>query len=181
MSPVVRIIPVGDILSIPVEHIAGTLQDTILRPVVIAQPLAIPAEAWDSRRNQFRGEQILAYLKNRHTRIDDDVLGIIDRDCYAQGLNYIFGQASMRTHTGFVSLCRLRENFYDRPENDALFLERILTECVHELGHMWGLPHCGDPRCGMHYSNTLADTDYKRSQLCTRCRGLLHENYRRQP
>jgi len=50
---------------------------------------------------------------------------------------------------------------------------RAVKEAVHELGHTFGLDHCSDPRCVMHFSNMLADTDRKGREFCPSCRARL--------
>jgi archaemetzincin len=55
------------------------------------------------------------------------------------------------------------------PEDQALFRERALKEAVHELGHTYGLQHCPNLRCVMHFSNSLRDTDAKQAKWCSRC------------
>jgi archaemetzincin len=97
------------------------------------------------------------------------VLGMIDADCYAPGLNFIFGQAALHGRVAFIALPRLRPSFYGMAEDPPLFRQRVLTEAVHELGHTWGLTHCPDPHCVMHFSNTLHDTDLKGATFCRRC------------
>ena len=68
---------------------------------------------------------------------------------------------------------RLRSSFYRLAEDADLFRQRALKECVHELGLTWGLRHCRDPRCVMHFSNSLLDTDAKGAAFCSRCRRRL--------
>jgi archaemetzincin len=58
----------------------------------------------------------------------------------------------------------------------SLFFERVLKEAIHEFGVSRGLKSCPDPRCVMHFSNSLADIDKKRNTLCRECRDkLLHQ------
>lgn len=176
MSTLVRIIPIGAVRSISLERIGILLGKKLGKPVSIGPPIQVPEKAFDEKRGQYVGPTLISRLMRLHTKIDDDVLGIVELDCYAPGLTYVFGQASMRTHTGFISLTRLMESFYGRLDNESIYIERILTECIHELGHMWGLGHCADPLCVMHFSNTLSDTDYKQSRFCEQCQGRLHDN-----
>jgi predicted Zn-dependent protease len=35
------------------------------------------------------------------------------------------------------------------PQGDAL-LKRIAKQAIHDVGHLWGLHHCLDPRCSMY-------------------------------
>lgn len=55
-----------------------------------------------------------------------------------------------------------------------LFHERALKEAVHELGHFYGFVHCVNPKCVMHFSNSLQDTDYKDSHFCPECTNKLY-------
>ncbi|NAZ33257.1 MAG: hypothetical protein GU356_03035 [Pyrobaculum sp.] len=44
-------------------------------------------------------------------------------------------------------------------------------------GHLYGLGHCPDVRCVMHFSNGLLDTDRKTAYFCERCRRKLLARY----
>jgi archaemetzincin len=67
-------------------------------------------------------------------------------------------------------LPRLRQEFYGLNTNKSLFYQRIIKEAVHELGHAFGLKHCNNPMCVMHFSNSLPDTDIKQNSFCDICR-----------
>jgi archaemetzincin len=97
----------------------------------------------------------------------EKVLGIVDLDLYVPELNFVFGEASQRA--AVISLARLRQEFYNLPQDQSLFHKRALTEAVHELGHTYGLGHCGNPLCVMFFSNSLIDTDRKGSKFCPKC------------
>lgn len=81
----------------------------------------------------------------------------------------VFGEAELGGYFAIISLARLRQSFYGLPEDKHLFLERTIKEAVHELGHTYGLSHCPDPECVMHFSNSLMDTDRKKPSFCSRC------------
>jgi archaemetzincin len=80
------------------------------------------------------------------------------------------GEAFSRRGLGAVYLSRINEEFYGLRSNDKLFYERMVKECVHELGHIFGFNHCPNRRCVMHFSNSLSDTDVKGKSFCDACK-----------
>lgn len=90
------------------------------------------------------------------------------------GLNFVFGEASAAQGCAVMSFARLDDAFYGLPPSSPdTFRARCATEAVHELGHVFGLPHCRSRRCVMWSSNTLAETDAKGWDCCSRCRARL--------
>jgi len=145
-------------------------------PVRRLKPLPIPEEAFDPQRCQYRADHFLIRLNRPKGAVK--VLGLVDKDLYTPGLNFVFGQAALGGVGGVVALVRLRPEFWGEKASDprALFLERVLKEAVHELGHTFGLDHCPNPSCVMRFSNTIWDTDRKRPDFCERCRASLMES-----
>jgi archaemetzincin len=172
MSPLITLVPFEqvsfDLLAWLADELAGLLDGEI----EIGPPLPLPASGYSKRRRQHLGSAILKTLQKPPYPVPGLALGFADADCYAKGLNFIFGQAKFGG-PAFVALPRLRPSFYGRPENQELFRERLLKEAIHELGHAWGLYHCSAPECVMNFSNSLADTDRKGRRFCDRCRGEL--------
>jgi archaemetzincin len=108
---------------------------------------------------------------------DDDVLlGVAAVDLYAPSLNFVFGQADPASMVAVISVARLRPSFYGLQDDDRVLHLRAGKEAVHELGHLFRLRHCVNPRCVMFFSNSLADTDLKEDKFCDRCRRRLNEN-----
>ena len=146
------------------KQLAGDLEGFGLA-VRIAPPLLIPAGAYNPLRDQYRAEAFLARL---HPTADEPALGITHCDLYAGEYNFVFGLARPAEGIAVISLARLVLD-----GDDALHRQRILKEAVHELGHTFGLGHCPNPGCVMHFSNCLADTDRKGSRFCDDCRRRL--------
>jgi archaemetzincin len=167
--------PIGDVPTDLLEQIAGQLTGIFNLACPVAAMIPKATRAYDGRRGQYLGDRILAMLARLDMPDAERVLGVIDADCYAPGLNFIFGQASIHGRDAFIALPRLRPSFYGLPDNEVLFSERTLKEAVHELGHTYGLKHCPDRRCVMHFSNSLYDTDVKSQQFCRRCRARLDQ------
>ncbi|HEX6370515.1 MAG TPA: matrixin family metalloprotease, partial [Longimicrobium sp.] len=51
--------------------------------------------------------------------------------------------------------------------------DRLLTEALHELGHLAGLAHCRRASCVMYPSRHIADSDHKEHAFCAECRPSL--------
>jgi archaemetzincin len=167
------LVPTGPVSSELLTWLAGRMAERLGREVTIGEGIPLPGEGFDPRRRQYRGEAILDALRALPTPAAGRALGLTEADCYAQGLNFIFGQATLNGREAFVALPRLRSSFYGLAEDPVLYRRRALKECIHELGHTWGLRHCRDARCVMRFSNSLLDTDAKGTAFCSRCQRRL--------
>ena len=169
MNAIISLVPLGSVPTDLLPWLAERLAAVFKRPVTVGEPIPLATAGYDSHRRQYRGDALLAALQVVASPAVERMLGLTDVDCYATGLNFIFGQATLEGRTAFIALPRLRPSFYGLAEDLPLFRQRVLTEAVHELGHTWGLTHCPNPHCVMHFSNTLHDTDVKGATFCQRC------------
>lgn len=152
------------------EVIASGLHEAFGADGVIGRPVPVPAAAYNPGRRQYRSTTILRLLGRSTAGGRDRVLEVIDRDLYVPELNFVFGEADMVAGTAVISLTRLRQEYYGLGSDRKRFLLRAVKEAVHELGHTVGFGHCPDPRCIMHFSNALTDTDRKGPGFCARHR-----------
>jgi archaemetzincin len=129
--------------------------------------------ALNEKREQYLADLILEKLRDLKNENSERWLAICDVDLFAEGLNFVFGEADVREGISIISLSRLRQGFYGLPEDENLFLERVKKEATHELGHLFHLTHCSNPKCVMYFSNSLADTDRKSSYFCQKCKDRL--------
>jgi archaemetzincin len=164
--------PLGELEQGVLEELRRRLEETFGCPVEIKPQNADLAHAYNSSRKQYLSTTLLS---NISVLEGEKALGIVDVDLYVPRLNFVFGEADMISGVAIISLFRLRQEHYGLPPNRELFLERAVKEAVHELGHTYGLGHCPDAKCIMHFSNSLMDTDKKQAAFCPKCQQILEK------
>ena len=159
----------GDLERESLAFLPHSLSGILDLPAQWGPSLPIPARGYHVQRRQYLSRPFLAAMAVLPGEGILRLLGITDVDLFTPDLNFIFGQALIGGRDCIISTARLRSSFYGLPEDPALLRERAIKEAVHELGHTFGLAHCGDPDCVMSFSNSLADTDRKGEDFCSRC------------
>jgi archaemetzincin len=159
--------PLGNIADEIMEELKDRVGGIFQCPAEIKAGFSDLTQAYNPERKQYFSSKLLALLGKAGR--EERVIGIADVDLYVPRLNFVFGEADIASRTAIVSLCRLRQEYYGLAPDEALFLERATKEIVHELGHTFGLGHCPNNKCVMHFSNSLADTDLKEAHLCNKC------------
>lgn len=152
-----------------------------------------PLDGYDPVRKQYDALQILDKLdlfRSRHpelfkpadvsdeffknnSRVYEKVLLITAGDLYVDRNSFVYGLAYPRLGVAVVSITRLQNEYYGRHSDDSAAIKRIVTECSHEIGHLYGLEHCDNPNCIMYCPNNLDDLERKETYFCGRCRMLL--------
>ncbi|MEK6977740.1 MAG: archaemetzincin family Zn-dependent metalloprotease [Candidatus Hydrothermarchaeota archaeon] len=163
----VSIVPIGGVGEDVLLPLRDGLEEVLGLEVRLGGAVGLPEGAYDKGRDQYISTALLTGL--RTTASGELLLGVADVDLYARSLRFVFGEADPPHGVAVVSVRRLREGYYGREEDEALFRMRALKEAVHELGHLFGLGHCPDVKCVMHFSNSLEDTDVKGYRYCQKC------------
>jgi archaemetzincin len=136
-------------------------------PFKIAPPVKVPEFSYSADRDQYSAEVIVENIMEKMPIDAEKLLCVVDVDLFVHDLNFVFGLAT--GNIALISLARLRPEYCGEKKNEYLFRERALKEAIHELGHTFGLQHCHDIRCIMHFSNCLEDTDVKGPDFCELC------------
>ncbi len=109
----------------------------------------------------------------------DMILAITNLPVYSSSednIFFLFGETHLRHQCSIVSTLSLKENFYNRQDNQDLFNERVIKETIHEIGHLvLGPEHCDNNLCVMRFSVNIEDIDKKSVYLCEKCEQKLEK------
>lgn len=125
-----------------------------------------PDAAYDPRRQQYSSTRILKWLIENRPESAHKVVGVTDVDLFIPILTFVFGEAQLNGAGALVSTARLATN---GAGGNGLLTTRVAKECVHELGHTFGLLHCPDPECVMARSVAVLNVDQKHLSPCRVC------------
>ncbi|HON83480.1 MAG TPA: archaemetzincin family Zn-dependent metalloprotease [Caldisericia bacterium] len=163
MNRSIKIVPLIDPPNFILNEIKENFERIFNLPVFIEKNINIPVDFKNSLRNQHPVRNLISYLEEN---IVDDclkIIGIINKDIYEEGYNFLFGSAEFNGKYAVISLFRL----YDEDKN--LFLNRSIKESIHEIGHTFGLNHCNNKSCVMNFSLSINDVDRKERFFCKLC------------
>jgi archaemetzincin len=163
-----HLLPLGEIPGPVLHAIGAALTDVYGFEVLEVERVLLPVAAQNIDRQQFLSTMVIEEIERMGLR--GVVLGVADEDLYAQGLNFVFGEADRERRVAVISIARLTKEFYGGGPDEGLLVDRAVKEAVHEVGHVVGLPHCPRAECVMHFSNTISDTDRKGARPCELCR-----------
>lgn len=158
------------------ERLAPCLEERFFHKFAVEKPLTLSPTQANSVRRQFFLNTVFNRMLAAYPARDGVLLGIIGSDLYKTSHNFIFSDASETDHVAVVSTHRLRNDFYNEEPNEAALFNRTLKECVHALGHAFGLKHCYNTRCAMYYSHSIYDTDAKLTYFCDTCDKRVRAN-----
>jgi archaemetzincin len=155
------------------DALLAGVADVFPNPIrTIATPLDLQP-CFVSSRQQHHATLVLAALLRQRPDPVSKIVGIVPVDLFIPVLTFVFGQAQLDGPGAVVSTFRLRSEFYGLPGDEGTLVERAIKECVHELGHTFGLVHCSFYGCVMHTSATVDEVDLKAATFCGHCSSEL--------
>ena len=169
MESRIRIVPINAIDVAFLDRLAPCLEERFLATVQVERSLSVPRSALNATRHQLFLPTLFTRIRRAHPDASGVLLGVTDFDLYKTSHRFIFGDADETQGQAAVSLHRLRSEYYSEETDYNLLFQRTLKECVHELGHAFGLKHCYNARCAMYYSNSIFESDNKMSHFCETC------------
>jgi archaemetzincin len=169
----VHLLPVGKVDASLLEDLRVSIPRSLHVTCEILPTPLDPASVYHAERQQYHSSEILQRMQPLVRPHDWRVLAVADLDLYIPILKYVFGEAQMGGPCAVVSAFRLRQEFYGLDRDEALLRQRLLKECIHELGHTLDLRHCEDYRCAMASSHAVEWIDLRDSTLCPSCQSKV--------
>jgi archaemetzincin len=150
-----------------VARIRSMIEETFGCPVRVWTSRDRPVDTLDARRQQHSSTRILQWLARHRPPAALKVIALTDVDLFIPILTFVFGEAQLNGPAAVVSAARLLP---DRSTlGQRVLAARLAKECVHELGHTFGLIHCDSPGCVMMRSVNALDVDAKTASFCESC------------
>jgi len=172
-------VPFGVVNEEVILTIEEILTDTFNLNTRRMETLELPADAFDRRRQQYNSEKFLRILHKTEPADGVRLLGVTAVDLFIPMLTFVFGQAQLHGSVAVVSSARLKQEFYELPDNNFLTTQRTVKEAIHELGHTLNLRHCGDYSCVMASAHAVEWVDLRGSAFCGVCRTELSSDLER--
>lgn len=167
------VVPLGDVDFMIVNRLATELGPVFGRSVDILKGMKMPKEAQNVIRNQYYATVILTKLERLKANSREKVIGVCEEDLYLPEEHNVLGYCDTLSGTAVVSLYEFRQEFYGLPEDEKKVYPRLLKESIHQLGHLFNLSDCRNPRCVNYYSQMMADIDNKGEKFCDICKRQL--------
>ena len=166
--------PLGDVELDKLAVVKEVLDENFAREVVILPPEKLRRPHFVSARNQYDASRIMEWARGQIPQQAFRYIVVVDEDIFADGLNFIFGQAEINGRMCVISLARFAEpQEHIALWESALFKRRTANLLLHELGHTFNLMHCGNDDCVMKFANSLVELDNQRDHYCADCLAKL--------
>jgi archaemetzincin len=169
----VCVLRIGDVAEEVLNFVLRKIELRFNCPSRTLGSMDIPAQAFDSERVQYSSVQILKSILELAPDDATKIIGIADIDLYIPVLTFVFGQAQLNGKAAIVSMRRLRQEYYGLSPDDSILFARLGKEVLHELGHTFGMVHCWNNQCAMHFSSSIREIDTKEDRFCSSCTRLL--------
>lgn len=164
-----ELVSVGANAPALLRQLRDDLAVCLAHPVWISEREQPVAEAFSRDRRQYSADVLLAAMLNPEPQAGVKRLGVTDVDLYLPVFAHVLGSAQLAGMAGIASTHRLRPEFSGDVANPKMLRLRILKEVLHELGHTFGLVHCGLSWCVMSASLLPEHVDLKDPSYCRSC------------
>ena len=161
------------------DTISATLELQFAANVIQLPTMELPKSAFVNIKSpRYRGDSLIKQLRTHKNADYDLVLGLTTKDISITKKDLhnnvleprskyedwgVFGVATFNAPYAVVSTYRLNAKH-------ALFIDRVVKICIHEIGHTLALPHCENSSCLMQdAAETIQTIDQVTGVFCESC------------
>jgi archaemetzincin len=172
----VELVPAGGVDGALLEDLGGALAAELGVQWWVGDALPLD-DAWrETDSGLYRSIHLIHALMDRMEggegkRARTWRLAIADAGLCAEGVGEVLGEAAVEGCCAVVAIQPLRAG---SGADGEILRARLLTEAVHEIGHLAGVAHCGRASCVMYPSLHIAESDLKGHTFCAECRRTLN-------
>ena len=173
--PPVELVPAGDVEPALLDALGADLERGLGVQWSVGDALALRGEWVDAESGLYHSIHLMHALLERADAAEGERprrwrLAIANAGLCAEGAGEVLGEAAAEGCCAVIGLRPLRRG---SGADGQVLRGRLLTEAVHELGHLAGAGHCRRASCVMYPSRHVADTDRKGPAFCDDCRRAL--------
>ena len=148
--------PFGDFPAGVARDVADHFATKYALDIVVAAPLALPAEAWDASRGQVESEVLLRTLERTYPEgaVRTVVIGLTNADMFNSSVNWRYAFSNrLPPRLAVVSPVRMDRGCLGFPAADATLLARLRKRVGQNIGVLFfRLPLSDHPRSMMYRS-----------------------------
>ena len=172
----IELIAAGGVEPALLDELGEALQAELGMQWSIGDALSLCEEWRETESGLYRSIHLIHALMDRVEAGDGKGrrtwrLAIADGGLCAEGVGEVLGEAAVEGCCAVVGLAPLRVG---SGADGQVLGSRLLTEAVHEIGHLAGAAHCGRASCVMYPSRYIAESDLKGHTFCAECRRTLN-------
>jgi archaemetzincin len=173
--PVLELVAAGRVDDALLPMLGAELQARTGLQWRVGEAVPLRDEWRDPRTGLVRSIHLMHALMDAAEEDEDGrrwTLAIAEEGFCAEGVGPILGEAAVDGCCATIGVAPLRRG---SGADADVFRARMVTEALHELGHLAGAEHCGRASCVMYPSLDIADTDLKGDRFCVTCASVLEK------
>ncbi len=174
-KPTIAILPFNDVNGNLIADLKSNIQKQLTADVFILNSTALPTTAFYKPRQRYIADSLLEFLKKSNLNKYEKIIGVTTKDISTRKGDIenwgILGLGSCPGEACVISSFRAGKN----KVSDKIFLRRMTSLALHELGHTYGLQHCSTLVCLMKDAEGKMNLD-DGDTYCEKCKDYLIHN-----
>jgi archaemetzincin len=174
-KPTIAILPFNDVNGNLIAELKSNIQKQLTADVFILNSAALPTTAFYKPRKRYIADSLLEFLDKTNLNKYEKIIGVTTKDISTKKGDIenwgILGLGNCPGEACVISSFRAGKNIVSA----KIFLRRMTSLALHELGHTYGLQHCSSPVCLMKDAEGKMNLD-DGDTFCEKCKGYLIHN-----